>query len=393
MRRVIITPVGTSLFTNYLKKNENIGTHYEEIKERYSEEYDSHLERIGRIKPCIKRFVEEDNSNASAEIKSILKLKSELKDDVEVRLIASDYLVSVLAAEILAENGFGKFNREMDVIKKLQVNNRDEFAKEGMKNLLNHIYRIANGYFDNLILNITGGFKATIPFLTIFGQVNNIPLYYIFEDTNTLIKIPQVPININWKIFDDNKEFFSSLERETIIKDPHFNIPQIEAILERADNLISFNSLGTILWEKYKAKFENFYLLIEAQEKFAKLNNTDKKTISKSFLELSKRLRSNPEDPDLRHGLTDCKLPQGFYCFKHKEDDRQIRILWHSEDRKTPYGLTIKDIYIASFWSGKEVHNVEAEYVKEINRFSKNNPDLVKKLEKFQTISVSKDTK
>lgn len=389
----IITPVGTSLFTNYLKKRNNIKEHLDAIKGKPAEEYKLCEDRINRIKQTIIEFIKENNSSASAEIKSILKIKEEIKDKMDVRLFASDSLESVLAAEILSDNvSNAHFNKEQDVIKGLQVNDGGKFAKQGMKNLINRIYAISPDYFENLILNITGGFKATIPFLTIFGQVNNISLYYIFEESDTLIKIPQVPISIDWKIFDDNKDLFSQIERDGIkIKEyPHSCDHQIEAILEREDNLICFNSLGIILWEKYKSRYEIFYVFSETQKKLEQFNDAEKKTIYESLRELSKRLKENPSDSDLKHSLPNTNLPDKFYCFKHKEDRKQIRILWHSKERLISYGSKVNDIYIASFWSGKEVHNAESEYISEIDKFGKLNPDLKQKLSEFKPIRIDK---
>ncbi|MCF6158368.1 MAG: hypothetical protein E3K32_07315 [wastewater metagenome] len=394
--KTVITTVGTSLFTNYLKEKNDIRDHYKSIKDKIAADYERCKGRIDRLRPAIMDFLKKNNNDASAEIKSILKLKDELKDDIEVRLIASDSLESIVAAEILTKNKFTEginisFNKETDVIKGLQVVDPKNFAREGMTNLINRVYSIANGYFGNMILNMTGGFKATVPFLTIFGQVNNIPLYYIFEKTETLIKIPQVPINIDWKIFDNNSDLFSQIEREGLKEIPHFDNPQIEAILERIDSLICFNPLGVILWERYKTRYELFYLINETKKRFEKLTDADRKTIRKSFLELSKRLCSNPADRDLKHSLTNCNLPDGFYCFRHKEDDKQVRILWHKEDRTTTYDFQTCDIYIASFWLGKEVHNAEAEYVDEINRFSQEYSNLMNKLNEFKTISIEKE--
>lgn len=70
---------GTSLFTNYLKKKNDI--QYENIKDKTAADYEGCKERIDRIKPVIIDFLKNNNNDASAEIKSIIKLKDELKDN------------------------------------------------------------------------------------------------------------------------------------------------------------------------------------------------------------------------------------------------------------------------------------------------------------------------
>jgi len=110
-------------------------------------------------------------------------------------------------------------NNSLDaVIKGLQVKNRDEFVRTGMVNLLNRIFRISNDFWDNIIINITAGYKATIPYLTVLAQINKCPIYYIFEDTDALVKIPNIPLNIDWNIFNKNEDWFFNLESNGVIQ-------------------------------------------------------------------------------------------------------------------------------------------------------------------------------
>jgi hypothetical protein len=45
-------------------------------------------------------------------------------------------------------------------------------------------------YWDDVVLNITGGYKAIIPIMSIIGQIRKLPTYYIFggeEEKNLII--------------------------------------------------------------------------------------------------------------------------------------------------------------------------------------------------------------
>ena len=61
------------------------------------------------------------------------------------------------------------------------------------------------GYYGDILFNISGGYKATIPYLTMLAQINGADIYCIFEDTEELITIPPVPITIDMELFDEYK--------------------------------------------------------------------------------------------------------------------------------------------------------------------------------------------
>ncbi len=159
--------------------------------------------KINNIKKEISKWIdkEKDKFNISAEVKSLKKISDELKEDLEVYLLASDTVLSRLAGEILQEfipKIVPKCEvKKLEIIKDLQIWYRKDFNK-GMSNLISKIYEISGEYWDNVVINITGGYKATIPYLTILAQINNCPIYYIFEDTDALIKIPNIPFSKDW---------------------------------------------------------------------------------------------------------------------------------------------------------------------------------------------------
>ena len=370
----IITMVGTSIFENYLEDNKddnNFRNYVEPLKEKRANQYNDNLGRISQIKEKITQWINK-KEKASAEIKSLLKLKEELKEDFEIYFLSSDTILSKLAGEILKDKlpSFGFSKVYLYEIKGLQIWDRKEF-NQGMVNMINKIYQIAKEYWNNIVINITGGFKATIPYLTILAQVNRCPIYYIFENTDALIKISYIPLAIKWEVFERNEGFFAKLEREEICEVPAGVElrDDVESLLEKADNLISLNSLGIVLREQYKLQFDIFSVH-ELAEKYIK-GTTNWKTIAeKSFKELKKRLQNCPEHADLRHSLQNVELPSGFYCFKHKEDNLQVRILYKNEERKTRYGSRELDIYIGLIRIGNDVHNVESEYVNDFKTYS-----------------------
>ena len=393
----IITPVGVSMFENYIKSKDNASFRkaYDYFKDKDKEELGRNPSRVELIKSALEKWFDGENENASAEVKSLIKLKEKLEDTFEVHLIASDTALGYLAAEILKEKlpdykklEISQNEIKLHHIKDLQVWDAEKF-KDGLVNLIQEISKIADEYWGDVILNMTGGYKATIPYLTILSQVNRCPIYYIFEDTDALMEIPYIPLDIKWSMFEKHKDFFRRLEKEQISEIPPDTIQEereeILSLLESAGNLYSLNPLGIILWEKFKRNYELFYISELVKEYIRK--NEYKKIAEKSFMELKRRLKENPKHPDLHHSLKGFNPPKGFYTFKHKENNLQVRILYKAERFETRYGGEDFDICIGLIAIGKDVHNAESEYVE---WFRKNSPKVAN-LDKYELYEIKKE--
>lgn len=392
----MITMVGTSIFENYKEKmkNKDFENFCKELEERRSKDWDDERERIGIIRSEVIKWIKSQQwknniSEISAEIKSILKLKEELRDMLEIYLLCSDTILSKLAGEILEEilpqikilDIANKDEIKVEVINGLQVWNRREFL-EGMVSLINKIHRIANYNWQDMIINITGGYKATIPYLTILGQVHKCPIYYIFEDTDALIKIPYLPIDFNTKVFEENERFFLQLEKEGIRElDEKIKInPDIYSLLEFAGSYYTFNPLGLVLWNRYKSQFEIFYVSDEFEKYYENSDVKIKNIIEKSLLELKRRICENPTHPDLNHHLSNIELPEGFKIFKHKEENLQVRILYKNKEFETLYKSKELGVYVGLMAIGQEVHNAENEneYIENFEKHARKIEDISK---------------
>ena len=268
----VITTVGTSVFTNYFdeEKNNNIDstkkTHYAVLKNKPFSELENFKDRIKKLKPVISDWVK-NNEDASAEIKSLKKIRKHLKNNLDVYLFASDTILSNIAAEIIKE--YFKENEQISIkkiipIKKLQVFNAKEFSKEGLINLISKIENIANKYYENVIFNITGGYKAVIPYMTIMAQINQCDIYYIFEDTDTLIKIPKTPIRVDYDEIEKNYSLLKKLENGTENYSKWKNlyyekIKQLEGFIEADVDTAFLSPIGQIFLSKYEQKYFVFY--------------------------------------------------------------------------------------------------------------------------------------
>ncbi len=261
----IISTVGTSLFTNESEFKKDVKPDYENLLEKSNSEWNNYEKKIDKIKENLKNKLDEDSS---AEIKSIAKIIEKLGKDEEYELyfLCSDTCTSRMVAEILTdyfnkttnENTKANFNPGDDVISKLQIDNVKDF-KEGMTNLIDRIYQIASGYFENIVLNITGGYKATIPFMTIMGQVNEIPIYYTFENADALISIPHIPLKIDENLLKNHLEELKNLNENPVNekKLSYEFIRECGSLLDKLQdkgNYYFLNSLGKMLLKKYESE-------------------------------------------------------------------------------------------------------------------------------------------
>lgn len=257
MMKTIIATVGTSMITNYTSKEgkNTVG------QERYflidgvlhnltpvnggdpdaCAIYDKrHEESISEVIDVIKDrwFRLKDggpNEKASAEIASILKIAG--GNSCKVHLLATDTLFSVLAAELISSwfeafrdtyqidvffrrppVNFRDQKESAFVVKHLQVSNGDTY-KKGFQNLfllLNRLLQEERRERRDVILNITGGYKAIIPPMVLFSQLNNIPVAYLYEGNmlsqNELITIAELPFGFDYSQLEGLVDYLAEKE-------------------------------------------------------------------------------------------------------------------------------------------------------------------------------------
>jgi len=334
----VITMVGTSLFENYLERyssDTNFKNAYSYFKNNKikANDLDKELDRKGNIEKSLKENYFKNNPNASAEIKSFIKLKEELNEELEIYLLYSDTALSRLGAEILYRvlSDYQPYDELKDCetkkpikIEGLQIWDRSEFNK-GMVNLIQTIENISRGYWENVIINITGGYKATIPYLTILAQINRCPIYYIFEDTDALIKIPYIPIDINWGIFDKYWEYFERIAHPNFIpmddlRDNYNFLKECNNLYEetKIDNItyVTLGPIGEILWRKYKSRFFIFYAPEEGYDEIQRQDNIIRILTSKFG---NNEIRKNKTEIKNGHYVyDDGNNPYRIFYFEHE---------------------------------------------------------------------------
>lgn len=355
---LVITTVGTSLLENYRQEHHGLDADYFKLKEEPASNWDNNERRINKVKKALLNWAQ-PQGETSAEIKSLFNLRRQAGQAIEARLLATDTVLSRLTAEVLEEVLAGTiktvFEPDRDVIKGLQVWDRKRFEKEGLINLIARIEEL-NGTCEEVAINFTGGYKALIPYLTIMGQLYNISLYYIFEDTDELIRLPQAPLAINWGIFEKYSHIIADLAagiddwsrhrwRYTIEDD-------FRACIWEDGDFAELNAIGRLYWYRY----QNYFLVEVLKEAdYFRENSGNKQEVNSALQELYGRLNSRiignglkntedlqaylnslPDKDDLRHGE---KPDRDKYIFK-STNKSQIRLVYTPIIK--PYGLSLR---------------------------------------------------
>jgi len=291
---IIITTVGTSLFTNYLKKEVlDCASKIAQSKSQtfdeksYKDAYDSAILQAtanittlyeNHIKPYflwnMKKQIDvlkdeyddnedltkitwlplsrpELNKNASAEIQSIeaiLDKKNLSQQDYKIYLLHTATSLSELAAKILCQDVY-KSKTVCVPVAGLEVKTSKTFNDEGFKTLADEILKILDAHKnDKVVLNITGGYKGIIPIATLIGQLLNIPIFYIYEDSETPIEIAQLPINFDWSSIESIASYMTAEYLESI--PPHSDLYKLfdSAKLVKVENgVVKISGIGQIL--------------------------------------------------------------------------------------------------------------------------------------------------
>jgi putative CRISPR-associated protein (TIGR02619 family) len=237
----VIAMVGTSLLFNFNRscKEKELKVIIEEmgkIDQRGGAANDNwssfDSDDVSYAKETILKWAcEADNfSMLSAEINSLQKIGETTSSRLEVYLLASDTMLSRLAAEIILDFMECKENKEklsltgskvyfdpaIHLIKGLQVSNPEMLEIQGLEGLLSFIDQVCGKDYENAAFNITGGFKGLIPYMTLIAQSFRLPVYYIYENSDHLIKMPLLPFEFDFSLLDENYLAFEGL-RPTIL--------------------------------------------------------------------------------------------------------------------------------------------------------------------------------
>jgi putative CRISPR-associated protein (TIGR02619 family) len=298
---------------------------------------------INELKSELSEFLNSDLT-VSAETTSILKFLDKIKSQIYIVPITTDTIESNICAEIISDylkKIDNIFVSDSILIEGLQVKDNKKFLREGMPKLLARLDKY--GAQSEVYLNFTGGYKGTIPYLTLWAQVNNVKMFYLYEESDDIIEVPQAPIDISWNVFAKYESLLSRLEEGIEISKEEFlrknnlintDFPDIiDEIDEDGVKLISLNHIGAIFLSRFR-RFHVFY--IPENSKYLSEEPNKKNNVNLAVAALIERLNSLDSDYNklnddiLKHHV----YGDGSAIYKFKKMDTQIRIHYKWDNPK-----------------------------------------------------------
>ena len=268
MRRVFITPIGTSLLTNQISReserywlerlwqtanctNIEVKNYYPDVKSIM----DTLKER------AIQKLAEGDIINfrrASIEISVIYALyEGNLNQGIQDYhwLIASDTAISTETANIIREFLVGRgLNVEIYQPRGFSTASSESF-NNGIDDLIVWLDNLALGYREagyRISFNLAASSRALQAYMDIIGMLYADELIYVLEGANPrLINIPKIPMQIDTSIINPMK--FALMEAGSIDLSHAQDIP--EQFIFVVDNEVILSNLGTLIWKRCKDDF------------------------------------------------------------------------------------------------------------------------------------------
>jgi len=263
----LIATVGASLYVNISKDDE--------LKKLYeSERLEELAEKL--LDPKIKQ---ENERMLGAEINSVESIIKEgyIQERKNLYFFISDTKTGEKVGKLL--EAYFKYSKdssfekvEVKKIERLNDEKREDFKRYGLKNLVKSMSAILKEHGPSTIINATGGYKAQIAFALALGQGMNIPVYYQFERFPTVIKLPPLPLSLDYKLYLDYLYFIDQFDDEGFIEYTPEIANQYKVLDERLTPLFDIGNLDNLKYIELNPMGQVF---VESAKQFFNLTKKD----------------------------------------------------------------------------------------------------------------------
>ncbi|MHA1660660.1 MAG: HD domain-containing protein, partial [Promethearchaeota archaeon] len=138
--------------------------------------------------------------------------------DYKIKLLISDTPQSKFCARVIQGYFNSKLNnliKNDDLIKIDSLSEDGSKFNNGLKNLLTEVNSSVhnNEYeYEEIIFNVTSGFKGIIPYLTLAGMCyKNARIIYLYETSPVIVPVPKLPVGFDVTAWNDNRAFLRIL--------------------------------------------------------------------------------------------------------------------------------------------------------------------------------------
>jgi len=251
--KLILIPVGTSLLEKEIKsRDERKFFTSENLNKVYWENYEITGNNGGKVEVIVEilssYFIQEEldkrNIQSSyeyrynpdrfpAEISSLLLFLNKEENaidinatgitkikknnfDYKIKLLISDTPQSEFCARVIQGYFNSKINNLITNDNLIKINSLSEDGSkfnQGLKNLLTEVNSLVhNNEYEEIIFNVTSGFKGIIPYLTLAGMCyQNTRIIYLYESSPVIVSVPKLPVGFDVTAWNDNRAFLRIL--------------------------------------------------------------------------------------------------------------------------------------------------------------------------------------
>jgi hypothetical protein len=203
-----------------------------------------------------------------------------------VRLLASDTNdaknCALIIADVLAQKPWSEwykvqFNVGADFAKDVDAEKGDLFRDTGihkwMEKIQEMIKMLENEGCDRIFLNVTGGYKGTVPYSVLMGMLYNdkVELAYLFEESPEIIFIPSYPVGLDFRQWHENALRLRMAKEP--IKTTYFIPDKPVGELLQSDRTLS--AFGKALEERYEAQLNVDPLKVYSKNIITRLLNEE----------------------------------------------------------------------------------------------------------------------
>ena len=214
-------------------------------------------------------------TQASAELNVLNKLGCGWDDTV--LFLSSETSDGKACAELLRETVKQEFGAEGEAqtVPGLQMTDAARFRRDGIRNLFQRLkaaQQKAQNLGLELVLNLNGGFKSVLPFAALYGMIQQRPAFYSYERTETLIKLPALPLTFDWDRLGFAADALTALRDKGIMPAHEFEAllpnhgwgddPLFEVLIERADGFVITAVAGDLMFERLAFETESSRVLL-----------------------------------------------------------------------------------------------------------------------------------
>ncbi|RUM59013.1 MAG: hypothetical protein DSY59_05020 [Persephonella sp.] len=357
-RNLILTSCGISILTNLAKKfnfKENIYYLSNYTEDEFPKDK---IEKFGDFLDNSRKYLlnadKGELCKISAELNALINfygnhIKNFPKTDYHIILHTDTYLGKSVA-EILREL-FSKYNISVELLTKrdLKTSSFEEFQialSELAEDLSERLINYKNSGY-RIIFNLTGGFKSINSFLQTMASIYADESIYIFETSNNLLKIPRLPLDIDYSIFKENINIFRMLELgiyNNLLKEKIKNIPEITYL--EINEEYSLSPWGELIWKKakeeiYKNKLvepilDRIVISKNLKKQFENFSEKEKVQINKNIDKLERCIFNNRQNCETSLGFKEVegkeaeKYQYEMYCFDGN-DSRRLYIKYEDD--------------------------------------------------------------